>query len=206
MSLYQDIRAISPELATADLLAFLIRDKCPGKTVVTASLRASSLVVLKLVADVDPTTPVVFCHPGHLFPESLEYRERIVELLGLTRISVSSGGEVDVMPGDHDHYERMWSESPDGLGRVAEIVHLNRTLTPYDCWISAVYHHPRPAEIRKRVDVHGRLIRVDPLVRWSKAEVRAFLREHGLPFHPRVVQRRLREPSAPHPVPPSYHY
>ena len=206
MSLYQDIRSINPDLSTSELLAFLIEEKCAGKVIVTASLRASSIVVLKLIADIDPATPVAFCHPGYLFPESRTYRDRIVKLLGLTQISISSGGEVDVMPGDHDHCERMWAESPNGLGRVTEIVHLNQTLEPYDCWISAVYHHPRAPEIRQRVDVHGRLIHVDPLVRWSKDDVRAFMRGHDLPFHPRIVKHVHEPPAKPQPLPPSYNY
>lgn len=206
MSLYHDIRSISPDLPTAELLAFLIKEKCPRKTIATASLRAPSIVVLKLISDIDPSIPVVFCQTGHSFPESETYRERIIELLGLTRTSLSGGGETEVVPGDHDHYERMWADSAIGSGRTSEIVHLNQTLAPYDCWISAVYHHERLPEIQQRVDVHGRLIRVDPLVRWSNDEVRTFMREHNLPFHPRAVRRApepLKEPLDP---PPSYNY
>lgn len=206
MSLVQEIRSVSPALSTPDLLRFLIKDRFPGKTVVTASLRSPSIVVLKMVADIDPACPVVFCHPGHVFPESLTYRERIVKQLGLTNVTTSSGHEVEVVPGDHDHCERMWSESQGGGLRVFEVVHLNETLAPYDCWISAVYHVPRPAEVRQRVDVLGRLIGVDPLLRWTKDDVRAFMREHGLPFHPRAVRPKPAPPAELQPLPPSYNY
>ena len=133
MSVYQDIRSVSPDLSTPDLLRFLIEEKFAGKTLVTASLKAPSVVVLKLVADIDPATPVVFCVRGFGFPESDVYRTRIVELLGLENVSQTKGGEVEVLPGDYDHYERMWVESRDGLGRSYEIVHLNQTLAPYSC-------------------------------------------------------------------------
>jgi len=206
MSVFQDIRSISPDLSTPDLLRFLITERFPGETLVTASLKAPSVAVLKLVADIDPATPVVFCVRGFQFPESVEYRKRIVDLLGLENVSQCNGGEVDVLPGDHDHYERMWIESRDGLGRSYEIVHLNQTLAPYSCWISAVYHVPRPPNVKNRVDVESRLIRVNPLVRWSKDDVRAFLREHKLPFHPRVAQRKPSPPPGDKPSAPSYHY
>ncbi len=206
MSLLQEIRSVSPGLTTPELLRFLIQDRFPGKTVVTVSLRAPSIVVLKMVADVDPACPVVFCHPGYLFPESLAYRERIVQQLGLTNVSASSGREVEVVPGDQDHCERMWAEVRDGVGRIFEIVHLNETLAPYDCWISAVYHVPRPPEIRKRVDVYGRLIGVDPLVHWTKDDVRAFMRAHKLPFHPRAVRPKPARQTEQQPLPPSYNY
>jgi phosphoadenosine phosphosulfate reductase len=206
VSVYQDIRAISPDLSTPDLLRFLIIERFPGKTVVTASLKAPSVVVLKMVADIDPATPVVFCLRGHQFPESLEYRLRIMELLGLENVSLSRGGEVAVAPGDYDHCERMWAESRDGLGRSYEVLHLNQTLAPYDCWISAVYHMPRPPQATHRVDVESRLLRVDPLVHWSQDEVRAFMREHELPFHPRAARPQPEPPAETQPLPPSYHF
>jgi len=206
MSVFQDIRSISPDLSTPDLLRFLIKERFAGKTLVTASLKAPSVAVLKLVADIDPATPVAFCIRGFQFPESGEYRKRIVELLGLENVSQTEGGEVEVQPGDYDHCERMWVESQDGLGRSYEIVHLNQTLAPYSCWISAVYHMPRPPHVTHRVDVESRLIRVNPLIRWTKDDVRAFMREHNLPYHPRVVRRKLQPPSENESSLPSYNY
>ena len=206
MSVFQDIRSVSPDLSTPDLLRFLIEERFAGKTLVTASLKAPSVVVLKLVADIDPATPVVFCVRGFEFPESGVYRKRIVELLGLENVSQTKGGEVEVLPGDYDHCERMWVESRDGLGRSYEIVHLNQTLAPYSCWISAVYHVPSPPRVTHRVDVESRLIRVDPLIRWTKDDVRAFMREHELPFHPRAVRRKPAAPLEKQPLPPSYNY
>ena len=206
MSVYRDIRSVSPDLSTADLLRFLIAEKFVGKTVVTASLKASSVVVLKMVADIDRTTPVVFCARGYEFPETGVYRKRIVELLGLENVSQTKGGEVEVLPGDADHCERMLVESRDWPTRCFEIVHLNQTLAPYSCWISAVYHVPRPPEASQRVDVERRLIRVDPLIRWTKDDVRAFMREHKLPFHPRAIRPTPAPPSEEPSLLPSYNY
>ncbi len=206
MSVFQDIRSVSPDLSTPDLLRFLIEERFAGKTLVTASLKAPSVVVLKLVADIDPATPVAFCVRGFQFPESGVYRKRIVELLGLENVSQTKGGEVEVLPGDYEHYERMWVESRDDLGRSYEIAHLNQTLAPYSCWISAVYHVPSPPRVTHRVDVESRLIRVDPLIRWTKDDIRAFMREHELPFHPRAVRRKPAAPLEKQPLPPSYNY
>ncbi len=206
MSVYQDIRSVSPDLSTPDLLRFLIAEKFAGKTLVTSSLKAPSVVVLKLVADVDPTTPVVFCARGFEFPESTAYRARIVELLGLENVSQTKGGEVEVQPNDSDHCERMLVESRDWPTRSFEMVHLNQTLAPYGCWISAVYHVPRPPQVTQRVDVERRLIRVDPLIRWTKDDIRAFMREHELPFHPRAVRRKPAPPLEKPSLLPSYNY
>jgi phosphoadenosine phosphosulfate reductase len=206
VSVFQEIRSLSKDLSTPELLRVLIKEKFSGKTVVTASLRARSVVVLKMVADIDSATPVVFCHPGNLFPESREYRERVVERLALSVIRESCGGEVAVQPGDDDHYENMWAEYLSGHGRVHEIVHLNDTLAPFDCWISAVYHFSRQPQAHHRVDVEGRLLRIDPLIRWSQDDTRRFMRAHGLPFHPRAAGRKPAPLPQEAPCPPTYHF
>lgn len=206
MTVFQEIRSLSKDLSTPELLRVLIKEKFPAKSVVTASLRARSIVVLKMVADIDPATPVVFCRPGNLFPESRDFRARIVEQLGLTETGESRGGEAAVRRGDDDHYENMWAEYLSGHGRVHEIVHLNDTLAPFDCWISAVYHFSRQPQAHHRVDVEGRLIRVDPLIRWSREDVRGFMRKHGLPFHPRAAGRRAAPPVSEASCPPTYHF
>ncbi len=54
--------------------------------------------------------------------------------------------------------------------------------------------------------MESRLIRVDPLIRWTKDDVRAFMREHKLPFHPRAVRRKPAPPLEKQPLPPSYNY
>lgn len=195
MTPFQELSAAAGRLSTPDLLRFILKEQFSGKTVVTASLRARSAVTLAMVADIDPATPVVFCQPSALYPESLDYRARLVRQLGLSDVGVSTGREPHVMPSDRDHFECMWVDDPVGGGRVHEIVHLNDTLRDFDCWISAVYHLPKAPQARHKVDVDGRLIRVDPLIDWPEERVRMFMRQHGLPFHPRAVNRRAEPPA-----------
>jgi len=202
---FDELRESCKDLDTPALLRYLIKDCFPGMTVVTASLRAPSIVVLKMVADIDPDTPVLFCRPGELFAESEAHRAEIVSLLGLTHVSETEGGKSGVLPDASDHYERMWAEYRSGLGRVHELVHLNDVMMHYDCWISAVYHLPSP-QTALRVDLECNVVRVDPLNDWSPQDVRAFMREHNLPFHPRARRRVDPRTAEDTPCPPSYHF
>lgn len=202
---FEELRAACEGLPTEALLRYLITERFPDGTVVTASLRAPSIVVLKLVADIDPATPIVFCRPGELFEESEKYRQEIVAHLGLKSISVTEGAKSGVLPDAADHYERMWAEYKGGLGHVHELVHLNEIMVHYDCWISAVYHLPAP-QTALRVDVEGRLIRVNPLIDWTPRDIRAYMREHGLPFHPRARKRVDARAAEDTPCPPTYHF
>jgi phosphoadenosine phosphosulfate reductase len=191
MSHLQEIWSVSTQLNTAELLAYLIREKFAGRTVVTASLRSRSIVVLKMVADIDPATPVLFCRPGYEFEESRTYRDKIINLLGLTDVRFSDGRETEVASGDQDHVERMWMESENVPGQSFRIAHINKSLETFDCWISAVYHEANQPNIKHRVDLDGRLIRVNPILHWTQDEVREFMREHNLPYHQRAKRKQV---------------
>ncbi len=206
MTLREDIRKISADMDTPALLRFLIEERFAGVTVVTASLRAPSIVVLKMVSDIDTSTPVVFCRRPPVFEASTEYRAQIVSHLGLQNVSVTDGRETEVAPGDKDHTERLWVQYKDMPGRSAQLLHLNESLRPYKCWINAVYHVPRDYLGKDRVEVDGRLIRVNPLARWTRDDVRAFMRTSNLPYHKmakREFQYQVNESGA---TVPTYHF
>ena len=201
MSLLETVRSASSTRTTEELLSYLLKERFPDTTVVTASLRSSSVVVLKMIADLEPDTPVVFCRPGPLFEESREYRDQLVALLGLTNVRTESRRNPVPGPGGFDHFERMWVEYENGPGRSFEIFHLNDVLEPYECWVSAVYHVPGAPDARHRVDVEGGLCRIDPLAGWTKEDVREFMRAYRLPYHKRAYRSRLRLPHADDPTP-----
>ena len=83
-----------------------------------------------------------------------------------------------------------------GDGRVRETVHLAKALIPYDCWISAVYHSPKPENITHRADICGEKIRVDVLRHRSANDIRRFICDHDLPFHPRAKSRKIAKPTS----------
>jgi 3'-phosphoadenosine 5'-phosphosulfate sulfotransferase (PAPS reductase)/FAD synthetase len=100
--------------------------------------------------------------------------------------------ETGVLPGDRDHYEEIRS-SVWGGGTIETIVHLNKSLADYACWISAAYHRPYADRPTPRLVQEGRMLRVDPLNGWTRNEVNAYAAKHDLPHHPRVLA-------------PTYHY
>jgi len=195
MSMLNQIRTDVHHLPAPKLLRFLLKEAFPGNAVVTASLRAPSIIVLKMVADIAPDTPVLFCQRGHIYPESMAYREKIIDILGLTNVTVTAGGAKSSTSDGFFQHEQMWVGTSVGDGRVRETVHLAEALAPYDCWISAVYHSQKPENITHRVDVCGEKIRVDVLRHRNTNDIRRFMRDHDLPFHPRAKHRKITKPT-----------
>ncbi len=100
----------------------------------------------------------------------------------------------------------MLAENPVAHTRAYKVVHLNRALANLDRWISGVYHGPYSADPAPRVTEEGRLIRINPLASWTQDDVRAFMKENALTYHPRSVLRPT-EPAKEESMPaPTYHY
>ena len=73
----RDARGILEIALTGDFL---------GRTAVVSSFGAESAVLLHLVAAIDAATPVFFLNTGKLFGETLRYRDRLQDVLGLEEI------------------------------------------------------------------------------------------------------------------------
>ena len=206
MSDVEELLQQTRNMETRAFLEFLIREKFANRILATCSLRARSLVLMKLISEIDPATPIVFCHAPNPFPESLAYRAKLVSELGLSDIREPFQDEGGPLAGDCVHSEGLWSENPVDHTRAYTIVELNRTLADVDCWISGVYHGPYPETPEPRVTQHGRLVRVNPLAGWTRDTVRDFMAENGLQYHPRSALRPA-EPAADGPKGvPTYHF
>jgi phosphoadenosine phosphosulfate reductase len=178
-----EIQETTKNLSCYSLIEYLVNDRFKGKTIVSASLRARSIVVLQMLADINPDTPIVFCHAGTMFPESVEYKQFIIDRLGLTNIRAPQKRESTAMPGDHDHVEWLKANYDGTLGTVKTAIHLNQSLDGFQCWISAVYHNLAGGSQINRIDVEGKILRVNPLLNWSREQVDRFMKVHALPPH-----------------------
>jgi len=188
MKMLREIEEATAGLSATQMLHELLVKWFPGKAAVTVSLRAPSVVVLKIVSDIDPSTPVIFCHPRKVFPESEEYRSQIVSMLGLTNIKVVT--ESDPLTGkrEFERCERLWSDA-DG-GRHKETIHLNETLSPYKCWVKAAYHDRVVGSTDQRFHCYGDMVIVDVLRGRTRELIDRFMQAHGLPYHPRISHRK----------------
>lgn len=179
-----EIKEACQNMGCTELMEYLIKDKFPGKIAVTASLRARSVIVQQLISEIDPTIPIIYCNAGKVFPESEEYQREMVQRFGFTNVLNPIGSdETKIRSGDHDHIEWLKAQYDRQSGGTQEAMHLNNTLAPYDCWISAVYHFDQDSAQRSRVEREGLLVRVNPILEWDGDRVNDFMEQFKLPYH-----------------------
>ena len=67
----------------ASMLRTLLSDGTLGKVAVVSSFGTESAVLLHLVASVDTAVPVIFVDTLRMFPETLAYRDLLIERFGI---------------------------------------------------------------------------------------------------------------------------
>ena len=74
--------------AAQTVLRHVLCDVQIGKMALVSSFGAESVVLLRMVAQIDKATPVIFLDTEMLFPETLTYQREVAALLGLTDVRI----------------------------------------------------------------------------------------------------------------------
>lgn len=170
---------------TPEMLRSVLRDGLAGDIAVVSSFGAESAVLLALIADANPATPVIFLETHKHFPETLTYRDLLVARLGLTNLIIAEPDPALVAARDDKGLR--WSFDPDGCCEIRKVLPLKAALAPFDAQFTgrkAFQSSTRSALPRFEIE-EGRL-KVNPLADWDKARLEAYMAEHDLPAHPLV--------------------
>jgi len=186
-------------LPAADELDRALRDASPHE-VIAAALKAvgrdhlalvssfgtQSAALLKVMADVDPSIPVIFLDTGWLFEETLAYRDTLIDKLGLRDVRSIKPDEATLSREDPER--ELWFSDPDACCRIRKVEPLARALTPFAAWING----------RKRfqgglraaipvVEADGARLKFNPFANVSREEIEAIFNLAELPPHPLVA-------------------
>ena len=176
---------------TSEMLRTVIKDGLAGDIAIVSSFGAESAVLLHLVAQVDPTLPVLFLETGKHFPETLAYRDTLVAQLGLTNLVILEPAAAALTAKDETGLR--WSWDPDGCCEIRKVEPLARGLARFDATLTGRkgFQSKTRAGLPRfeidRTDAAGRL-KINPLASWSKQDLDDYVAAHALPAHPLVAQ------------------
>lgn len=170
----------------AVLLRSMIEREFPGKLAVVSSFGAESAVLLHLVAQVDPTVPVIFVNTGKLFGETLRYRNKLVDQLGFTDVRTVEPDPVQLE--NIDPKGMLWAQDTQACCAVRKVEPLNRALDGFEAWITGRkrFQSDTRASI-PGVESSRTHIKINPLAHWRAEELEAYYNTHELPPHPLVA-------------------
>ncbi len=170
--------------AAGAVLEDVILHRFPEKIALVSSFGTESAILLHMISEIDKATPVIFLDTGKLFPETLAYRDTLVERLGLTGVKSIRPSGAQLAAWDPDG--RLWQKDVDMCCAIRKTNPLDSALEGFDAWITG--RKRSQAGTRAAMEVietgpDGR-ITVNPLAFWDDARIEAYFEEHDLPRHP----------------------
>jgi phosphoadenosine phosphosulfate reductase len=196
-----DLRPHAPPTAKAELtglqekalgrdaqgiLELALSGDLQGRTAVVSSFGAESAVLLHLVAAIDPATPILFLNTGKLFGETLRYRDRLQDVLGLGDVRSLSPALDTRRALDADG--SLWSRDTGACCGFRKVAPLATALKPFAAQITGrKQFQTRERGLMQPVEWFGGRFRFNPLWQWTHTDLQAYAEAHKLPAHPLVV-------------------
>ena len=166
-----------------EVLRGTIAEEFVGKIALVSSFGTESAALLHLVSQVDKKLPVVFLDTGKLFGETKTYRDKLVNLLGLTGVQSITPDPTALAARDPKGI--LWSQNADACCFVRKVEPLQRALAPFDAWFTG--RKAFQATTRSALPVfemENDKVKINPIVRWTKTDLDAYFVAHDLPHHP----------------------
>ena len=184
------------DMDTATMLKTVFAEGQLGQIGLVSSFGTEAAVLLHLVANADPNIPVIFVDTLKMFPETLEYRELLIQELGINNAQVVKP-KADTLAAKDENGLR-WSYDPDGCCAIRKVEPLARAKEGLDTWISGrKAFQSTTRENLPRFEVVDGKLKINPLGDWTKDDLDSYFEEHDIPRHPLEAQGYLSIGCAP---------
>ena len=181
-------RRLDAELRHAHPMTILraAYDALGDQVALVSSFGAESAVLLHMVSQLNPQTPVLFLDTGMLFGQTLDYRQQLAARLGLTDVRDLRPRFEDLAVGDPN--AELWKTDTDACCHIRKVLPLDRALAGFGGWITGRKRFQGGDRLRLRVvERADGQIKFNPLANWTKEQIEAYAAEHDLPPHPLVA-------------------
>ena len=169
------------------ILKHALDDMAIGPVALVSSFGSESVVLLHMISEINPNTPVIFIDTEMLFDATLTYQKEVSDYLGLTDVRIITPARDALL--QHDVDGILHKFDLDACCDLRKTQPLESALEGFGGWITG----------RKRVQGGKRAalaiyekseqrIKVNPLATWTPKMVRDYISDHNLPRHPMVAK------------------
>jgi phosphoadenosine phosphosulfate reductase len=157
-----------------------------GKNVLMASsFGAEDVVLIDLASRVGAHFPIFTLDTDLLFAETYKLIERIEVQYGIRveklRPTLTPNEQAEQF-GD-----ALWKRYPDRCCEMRKIEPLKTRLLSASAWITGIRREQSPTRANTRKlewDAKFGLVKLNPIVDWTEAEVWSYIRSHSVPYNP----------------------
>jgi phosphoadenosine phosphosulfate reductase len=179
-----DANLLLADAAPQTILRWSVRTYFPRLTMATA-FGAEGCCLIHMLAAIEPRVRIFNLDTGYQFPETLELRERIRERYGITVEHVRAAQSVAKYEAAHGG--PLYGTRPDQCCHDRKVVPLRQAIQGYAAWLSAIRRDQtvqRAAAGVVQWDAKFNLVKVNPLLSWTRKDVWTFILKHDIPYNP----------------------
>jgi len=166
------------------ILRWAVETYHPKLTMATA-FGPEGCVILHMLAEIEPKVRVFNLDTGYQFAETLELRDRIAERYGIEVEFIRA--QESVAAYESRHNGPLYVVDSNQCCHDRKIVPLRDAVAGYDAWISAIRADQSTDRSQAQAvgwDSKFGLAKINPLLRWTKRDVWAFIVTHNVPYNP----------------------
>jgi phosphoadenosine phosphosulfate reductase len=160
-------------------------DRFGDKLTMATAFGAEGCCLIHMLAEIAPDLRIFNLDTGYQFPETLELRERIKERYGIAVQFIRP--EMTVADYEAEHGGPLYRIRPDQCCHDRKILPLRQAVAGYEAWISAIRRdqtNHRAAAGVVQWDDKFNLVKVNPLLAWTRKDVWDFILKHDVPYNP----------------------
>jgi phosphoadenosine phosphosulfate reductase len=170
-----------------DILTAAI-ERYASKIVLACSFGAEDVALVDMMHRIDPNMTLFYLDTEFLFPETYATRDCIIERYNLRPSQVMQVKSLLTPERQAEqHGGALWAREPDRCCQLRKVEPLMRALRGFDAWITGIRRDQAPTRAKAKLiewDETFQLVKVNPLAKWTWAEVWAYIRVHDVPYNP----------------------
>jgi phosphoadenosine phosphosulfate reductase len=179
--------AIELEGAPAEDVIRWATDTFGDRICITSSM--SDAVVIHLASAIKPGIDVVFLDTGYHFPETIGTRDAVSAVYPVTLVNVTPSRTVTEQ--DAELGPRLYGRNPDLCCYLRKVEPLEKALGGYDAWFTGVRREETAKRAATKVvewDAKRQMVKVNPIVDWTSAQVDEYIASNGVLVNPLVYE------------------
>jgi phosphoadenosine phosphosulfate reductase len=184
---YNQIEAIAVRLEASspeEILRWAF-DEFEDRVSIATGFGPEGAALIDLAVKINPRADIFFLDTSFLFPETYDLRRRLEDHYGIE--IRASRSEITPEAQELSFGPKLWSTDPDLCCRLRKLEPLREALSGRAAWMTAIRRDQTEARASARAvewDYQWRLVKVNPIVRWSKSDVWSYIRKNDVPYNP----------------------
>lgn len=150
----------------------------------SSSFQTQSVPLLHMVSQINRNLLIFFIDTGYHFWETSTFRERLASEWQLNVLDLYRSERWDVFARQDPRGLPM--NDPNLCCYIHKVEPMQRAMQDMLAWISGIRRDQTPERAKAKIlELQGNgLLKINPLLNWTKADVKRYSEEHRLPAHP----------------------